>query len=117
MVSLGDILTAIKNLVTAMGAATVTLQIGQGQSTSDTVTAATLITTGPGRLVNYAVLVAGAAGTVYDSDTVAGVAAVNALIVVPATVGVAQIGQVFTAGLVVVPGAGQSVNVTYSKAI
>ena len=82
--------------------------------TSSVVTSATLIYAGSGTLVNFAVTVAGSgAGTVNNSATVAGAASGNAVCATPATVGVYAVGSRFTNGLVVSPGTGQSVNVTY----
>jgi hypothetical protein len=64
--------------------------------------------------VNFAVVVAGsAAGTIYNASATSP-AANTALCAVPTTVGVVKTGQVFTVGLVVSPGTGQSINVTYS---
>jgi hypothetical protein len=60
------------------------------------------------------VVVAGAAGVIYNFNSVTSPPASGALAATPATVGIYSAGMVFTSGLVVVPGAGQSVNVTYS---
>jgi len=84
--------------------------------TSSTVTASTLIIAGAGTLFNFSVVVPGTtSGLIYNSATTGGVAANNALTLTPTTGGVFIVGQIrFTAGLVVVPGTGQSVNVTYT---
>lgn len=101
----------LSQLIQAMG--NVTLN-GTNAKTSNTVTTATLIYAGSGTLVNFAVTVAGsAAGTVNNSATTAGAAAGNVICATPATVGVIPVGSRFTNGLVVSPGTGQSVNVTY----
>ena len=90
---------------------------GTNAKTSVVITAAagaTLIYAGSGTLVNFAVTVAGsAAGTINNSATVAGAASGNVLCATPATVGIVAVGSRFTNGLVVSPGTGQSVNVTY----
>ena len=86
---------------------------GTNAKTSSVVTSATLIYAGSGTLVNFAVTVAGVAGTINNSATVAGAASGNVLCATPATVGIVAVGSRFTNGLVVSPGAGQSVNVTY----
>ena len=113
--SLSDILTAQKNGVVAInGVAQANLR-GLGTQTSLTVTTATVIFTGPGYLVNFAVVVAGTgAGLIYDFNSTTSPPAADALCATPTTVGVVKTGQVFTTGLVVVPGTGQSINVTYS---
>jgi len=113
--SLTDILTTQKNGVVAINNLAQATARGLGTQTSVTVTAATLIFNGPGYLVSFSVVVAGSsAGTISNTNAVSTVAASNALCVIPATVGVVKVGQVFSTGLVVTPGTGQSVNVTYS---
>jgi hypothetical protein len=113
--SLDDILTAQKNGVVAINNIATSNLRGQGTQTSVVVTAPTLVFAAKGFLVNFSVTVAGsAAGTINNSATVAGAAAANVLCVTPTTVGVSYAGQVFSNGLVVSPGTGQSINVTYS---
>lgn len=112
--SLDDILTAQKNGVVAINNLSQNTVRALGTQTSLTVTATTVIFTGAGYLVSFSVVVAGsAAGTIYNANNTSP-AASNALCVTPTTTGVYGAGQVFTSGLVVVPGTGQSINVTYS---
>jgi predicted nucleic acid-binding Zn ribbon protein len=112
--SLDDILTAQKNGVVAINNLAQTTIRSVGTQTSSTVTAATVVFTGAGFIVNFSVVVAGSAnGMIYDGNTTSPAAA-DALCVTPTTVGVYSAGQVFTSGLVIVPGTGQSINVTYS---
>ena len=112
--SLDDILTTQKNGVIAINGLTQSNLRLLGTVTSSTVTSDTLVISGSGYLVRYSVLVAGAAGTINNSNSVANAAASNALCATQATVGVFEAGMVFTNGLVIKPGAGQSLNVTYS---
>jgi len=113
--SLDDILTAQKNGVVAINGLAQATTRSLGTQTSVTVTAATLIYVGKGYLVNFSVVVAGTtAGTISNTGAISTVAAANALCTTPATVGIVKVGQVFSTGLVVTPGTGQSVNVTYS---
>ena len=113
--SLADILTTQKNGVVAINGLTQATTRSFGTRTSVTVTAATVIYVGAGYLVNFSVVVAGSTvGTISNTSTVASVAAANALCAVPASVGIIKVGQIFSAGLVVTPGTGQSINVTYS---
>jgi hypothetical protein len=115
MASLDDIATIQKNGVIGVNTLNLTLVRLYGSTTSATVTTPTLVITGPGRLVNVSVTVAGSAvGFVYNTASTATVAASNALVPVPNTIGVHQTNQLFTNGLVIVPGTGQSLNVTYS---
>jgi hypothetical protein len=115
--TLDDILTTQKNGVVAINNINQTSAYLGGRITSATVTASTLIFTGAGRLVNYSITVKGsAAGIIYNAPTTAAAAAANALVATTATqeVGVYSAGLHFSNGLVVVPGTGQSINVTYS---
>jgi hypothetical protein len=101
----------LSQLIQAMN--NVTLN-GTSAKTSLTVTTSTLIYAGSGTLVNFVVTVAGsAAGTINNSATTGGAAASNVICATPNTVGVVTVGSQFTNGLVVSPGTGQSVNVTY----
>jgi|GEM_PF-1712725 hypothetical protein len=113
--SLDDIFTVQKNGVVAINNLSQGTLRGLGTQTSVTITTATLIYVGAGYLVNFSVVVAGStAGTISNTGAVATVAATNALCAIPATVGIVKTGQIFSTGLVVTPGTGQSVNVTYS---
>lgn len=115
MATLDDILTTQKNGVIGLNNLNQTYAYLGGKLTSSTVTAQTVIATGSGRLVSISVVVAGtAAGTINNAQTAALSAASNALVSIPTTIGVYQCGCAFTNGIVVTPGTGQSVNVTYS---
>ncbi len=115
MASLDDILTTQKNGVVAINNLAKNTIRGQGTQTSATVTASTLVVSGPGYLVNFSIIIAGSgAGTINNSSATGLTAAANVLCTTPATIGTYSAGKVFTNGLVIVPGTGQSVNVTYS---
>lgn len=115
MATLDDLLTTQKNGVVAINNLNQTNSFFGGTTTSATVTTQTQIATGAGRLINVSVVIAGTtAGTTNNAQTTAGVAAANAITAIPNTIGVYQCGCSFTAGLIVTPGTGQSVNVTYS---
>ena len=112
--SLDDILTTQRNGVIAINGLSQANLRTLGTITSSTVTADTLVVSGSGYLVRYSILVAGVAGTIHNANSIANAAATNALCVSQATTGVFSAGMAFTNGLVIKPGAGQSVNVTYS---
>lgn len=117
MASLDDILTTQKNGVVAINGYTNALLRGQGVYTSATVsgTSAVLVVSGRGYLVSWTVVVAGTgSGTIYNYNSATGYAAANALCPTGTTLGIQPAGLVFTNGLVIVPGTGQSINVTYS---
>jgi hypothetical protein len=113
--SLGDILTTQKNGVVALNNISQSNIRGQGAVTSATVTASTVVFSGKGYLVNFAVVVAGSAsGLINNASSTVAPAATNALCATPNTVGIYPVGMVFTNGLTIVPGTGQSINVTYT---
>lgn len=115
MASLDDILTAQKNGVVAINGVSQTNLRSMGTVTSQTVQGNTVIFAGKGYLVNFSVVVAGTTeGTIYNAGSIAAVDPANALCTTTTTLGIYKCGQVFTNGLVVEPGAGQSINVTYS---
>lgn len=119
MADLNDILTTFKNAVIALNALNQTqtdLSYAQGTHTSPLATTSTLVTSGPGRAVRVSVTVAGSAtGTLNDASSVGSAAAGNAIYAIPNTAGVHELGLYYTNGLVIVPGTGQSVNVTWSE--
>lgn len=111
---LDNIISTAKNIVNALSHIQNVIIRNQGNATSATVTASTLVCSGFGRVVTVTVTVAGgAAGTINNAASTASAAAGNALMAVPNTVGVYNAGHSFNLGLVIVPGAGQSINVTY----
>ena len=113
--SLDDILTTQKNGVVAINNLSASINRDQGSVTSATVSADTLVITGRGYVSSFSVTVAGTgSGTINNAQTIALAAATNVLCATPSTIGVYRAGLVFTNGLVVRPGTGQSINVTYS---
>lgn len=74
-----------------------------------------LVKTGAGVLCKVSVIVAGsAAGTLNDVATVGGAAAANQFGTIPNTVGTYEFDWPCATGIVVVPGTGQTVAVSYS---
>jgi hypothetical protein len=113
--SLGDLLTAQKNGVVAINNVSQANLRSQGTVTSATVTASTVVFNGSGYLVKYTVVVAGSAsGLINNASSTVAPSATNALCATPNTVGIYPVGMVFTNGLTIVPGTGQSINVTYT---
>lgn len=111
--SLADILTAAKNIVTALNGQTRQEMMAAGMQTASGLTAATLVSSNPGFVVSVSVLVAGSTkGTVYDAT--AATSTSNPLFAIPDTVGLYPIGMPLANGLVVAPGTGQTVTVNYS---
>ncbi|QGZ66275.1 hypothetical protein [Paraburkholderia acidisoli] len=87
-----------------------------GTTTTLDVTAATVIKNAPGRLFTVSVLVAGtAAGAVYDSVATTGNTAANQIGVIADVAGPINFNAMPTAaGIVVVPGTGQTLAVSWS---
>lgn len=107
--------TNIASLSTNIANLATTSSYLAGKNTSSTVTSSTLVVAGSGRLVGVSIIVAGTtSGLIHNSATTGGASASNALVATPVTIGFYAVGQRFTNGLVIVPGTGQSINVTYS---
>ena len=114
MSSLSDILTAAKNIVTAVnGVGQAYLKV-QGAIRSPTMTATTLVSTGQGRLASVSVVVAGSTDAViYDSNIATSLT--NTLAIVDNALGITVINMPYNNGLVVVPGTGMTLVVSYSE--
>jgi hypothetical protein len=113
MSSLSDILTAAKNVVTAVNGVAQTYLNVQGTLNSSGITAAKLVKSGTGRISSVSVIVAGSAnGFVYDSNSLSITSA--PLYVIPQTVGVYFVNMPASLGIVVAPGTGQTITVSYS---
>lgn len=113
MASTDDILTTQKNGVTAINGLITSYNKQIGTFTSPVITTETVIATTAGRLINFSVVVGGSgAGTISNSNAT-GAASSAVLTAIPTNVGIYPAGLFFTNGLVVKPGSGQSVNVTY----
>jgi hypothetical protein len=114
MASLSDILTAAKNLVTSVNQLGLTYLRVNGTTRSATLTAATLVSSGQGRIASISVVVAGSSAcVVYDSNAVASLT--NGLAAVTNAIGVTVINMPYNNGLVVVPGTGMTVVISYSE--
>lgn len=113
MASLTDLLTAAKNIVTAISNLGQSYVNVQGALSYTNLTTTTLIHNGPGRICNVIVTVAGsAAGSVYDSSNAASLT--NKVYVIPNTIGVYTVNFPINYGIVIVPGTGQTVSISHS---
>jgi len=111
-----DLLTAVKNGVVAINNVFQSISIQNPTATSATVSTSTLIIAGRGRLIDFSVVVAGTTtGLIYNTGTPSSGVLANALVTTPMTLGVYDANMIFTDGIVVAPGTGQSINVTYSQ--
>jgi len=85
-----------------------------GQFASYNITAAKVVKVGAGRVIRVNVLVAGsAAGTVNDCATTGAAAIGNEIASIPNTVGEVLLEWPCAIGIVVVPGTGQTLSVSY----
>jgi len=115
MASLDDILTTQKNGVVGINGLTQAFLRYIGTNTSASLSAATVVAVGAGRLVNVSIVDGGSTeGYIYNASSTSGLANSQKLAVMGTTDGVVTLNLVFTSGLVVVPGTGQLVNVTFS---
>jgi len=78
------------------------------------ITAATVVKLGAGRVAKVSVVVAGsAAGSVNDCATTGAAASSNEIAPLPTTAGPIELGFAYSTGLVIVPGTGQTIAVSY----
>lgn len=84
-----------------------------GTKSSLYITGTTVVKSTPGMVAKAIVLVAGAPGTINDCSTTAAVATANEIAVLPAAVGPIELEFPCLVGIVVVPGAGQVISLSY----
>lgn len=112
--SLDDILTTQKNAVIALNNIQQALAAEVATVTTAVATSSTFVVAGKGRLLRFSILVAGSTtGFIHNSSTPSGATTSNALVACSNTIGVYEANVVFNAGLVIAPGTGQSISVTY----
>jgi len=88
--------------------------VASGKTGQYNITSATAIKATAGRLVRISVIVAGsAAGTANDCATTGAAAVGNQIAAIPNTVGVINLDWPCATGIVVVPGTGQTLAVSY----
>lgn len=113
MASLTDILTAAKNFVTAVNELGQTFLKVSGSKSTSAIATAQLIQSGQGRVCRVVVTTAGSAvGAVYDASATG--VTTNPVLTIPNTVGVIEVNIPVNNGIVVAPGTGQTVAISYS---
>jgi len=113
MSSLSDILTAAKNIVTAINGLGQTYLQVSGSKVSSEISAAALLMVGQGRIARVIVTTAGSgAGSIYDASI--STATSPKVFVIANTLGVTELNIPVDNGIVVAPGSGQVVTVSYS---
>lgn len=113
MASLTDILTASQNVVKALANLGTTYLQVQGNQIVNGISAAKVVSTGQGRLARIAVVTAGTTvGTAYDAAATG--VTTSPILTIPNTVGVIDVNLPTNNGIVIAPGSGQVVTVSYS---
>lgn len=115
--SVSDVITTLKNLVVALNAATQAFLNVNGVTTTEAITAPTVLKSAPGRVASVSVIVPGSAtGMIYDS--VAASTTTAPVWIIPNAV--ASNGEPYVvnmatdSGILVVPGSGMTVTVCWS---
>jgi hypothetical protein len=116
-----DILTAAKNIAAALSVCATAISENAavvdlaGSKSKINITTDTLVQAGKGRIVKVIIVVAGTtAGSIHDAKTVAAAGASNRLLPIPNTLGLTDVGFPVNDGIVIKPGTGQTVAISYS---
>ena len=112
-VSLSDLLTAAKNIVTSLGSLYQAYIGVQGAQNKAAMAAATLVKASAGRVAVVVVTTAGStSGTIYDAAAIG--TTLYPIYTIPNTVGVYVLNMPCNYGIVVAPGTGQVVTISWS---
>lgn len=113
MANLSDILTTAKNIAQGLSTVASTYLNVQGVQNAADISTATMVKGSAGRLATVVVTTAGSAsGKIYDQSIATGTTRI--LFVIPMTVGVYIVNMPANYGIVVAPGTGQVVTVSFS---
>ncbi len=111
--SLDSLQTTAQNIATALGTATQAYLNVNGIAVAQDLTVATLVRTGAGRLVKVSITTAGSGnGHIYDANDAS--LTTRPIYTIPQTLGVVDVDLPVTSGIVVAPGTGQHVTVSFS---
>ena len=113
MASLSDLLTTAKNIASAINGVAQTYVFVQGAQTRQNITATNIVSSAAGRVATISVTTAGTTtGIIYDAPTTG--ITTRPIYTIPNTVGVTFVNLPVVYGIVVVPGTGQALTVSYS---
>jgi len=113
MASISDILTSSQNIVRALSNLGTTFLQVQGNQVETGISAATIVSSQQGRLVRISVVTAGStAGVAYDAIAVG--ITTSPIATIPNTVGIIDVNLPVDNGIVIAPGTGQVVTVSFS---
>ena len=112
-VSLSDILTAAKNIASALNNGAQTYLNIQGAQNLAAISTTTLVRAGGGRIAQISVTTAGSTtGLVYDTNLASSTS--NPIYVIPEAVGLYLVNLPVNFGIVVAPGTSQVLTISYS---
>ncbi len=112
-----NFLSALKNAVTALSTIAQTGVNLSGNTTSPAYSTSVILSTQAGWVANAQVIVAGSTpGYIYNCQNFASATTANKLMTLQNTIGQQKAGCNFNNGLVLAPGTGQLVSITYSLA-
>jgi len=113
MRSVSDVLSAAQNIATGLSAISQAILNVTGVRNVVDISTATLVFPNAGRVCTVIVTTAGSTtGSIYDSNTTA--VTTGTVFVIPNTVGVTVLNFPVALGILVVPGTGQILSVSYS---
>ena len=105
--------TVYQNIVQAVNTLSLNYINVQGAQTIVNITAPTLVRSGVGRMCVCSITTAGSSnGTIYDSNSTS--VSTSPIFTIPNTIGIIVVNLPVTHGIVVIPGTGQAVTVSYS---
>lgn len=91
-----------------------TLSTGRSQNSALNLAASNVIKLGAGRVGRVNVIVAGSTvGMLCDTTTIGAAAISNAVLIIPAVIGLIEVDFPFFNGLVFIPGTGETVSISY----
>lgn len=115
MATIDDIYSVLQNAVQAINGLTQAYLNNEGQASLEGLTATALIKKGRGRIARVAVTTAGTTvGSVYDAASTSLATTATLLVTIPNTVGIVDVSMPYESGLVITPGSGQVLSVSYS---
>lgn len=113
MASLTDIMTTAKNMVTALNQIGQTIIAVSGAQVYTNIKTATVVKDGQGWVARVSIVDAGsAAGAIYDANVAS--ATTDKIFTLPTTAGITEINLPVNNGIVVAPGTGQTIVISYS---
>lgn len=113
MAELSSIFTTAQNIATAINGWAQTTLVIAGNASYPNISASTLVRSGAGRIAKVSIVTAGTTnGTIYDANQTG--VTTSPLYTIPNTIGLVELNFPVVNGIVVEPGTGQVVSISYS---